>query len=78
MTLNGVWCAYKDSWNGENSIITYDEPLHSSTNMNDPGIGIDLQSGSLLVLFPTLLQYSPRQVQSSSRWCVAGLIQLDI
>ena len=50
MSQNGVWCGYQDSWNADNKTITYDGLLHSSTNMNDPGIGVDLQSGIKIAL----------------------------
>ena len=45
LTLNGVWCAYKDFWSAGYSRIIYDKILHVSTNMNDPGIGLNIHSG---------------------------------
>ena len=47
LTQKGVWCGYKDqlSANADWTTITYDKLLLSSTNINDPGIGIDIESG---------------------------------
>ena len=41
----GVWCGYKSRWSTANSKINYDKLLHSSTNMVNPGVGLDTQSG---------------------------------
>ena len=46
ITENGVWCGYKNEWDEDRSIITYDElMMNSSTNMNEPGNGLDIQTG---------------------------------
>ena len=42
----GAWCGYQDGWNTGNAKIPYDKLLHSySTNFENPGIGLDTQSG---------------------------------
>ena len=41
----GVWCGYQNSWNTTNAKITYEKLLLSSTNMKNPGIGLDKESG---------------------------------
>ena len=41
----GVWCGYQDRWDTANAKIPYDKLLHSSTNIENPGIGLDTQSG---------------------------------
>ena len=46
----GVWCGYQDGWNTGNAKIPYDKLLHSSTNFENPGIGLDTQSGITVYL----------------------------
>ena len=46
----GVWCGYQDSWYAGNAKITYDKLLHSSTNIKNPGIGLDTRSGIMACL----------------------------
>ena len=75
---NGVWCAYQDQWSEGYSIITYDDLLLSSTNMNDPGIGIDIQSGKDQTLFQFVSIIFPRSVHSSTVRSVASFIQPHI
>ena len=42
----GFWCGYKGGrWTTAHAKITYDKLLHSSTNMDNPGLGLDTQSG---------------------------------
>ena len=41
----GVWCGYKLKWNTANAKITYDYLLYYSTNIKNPGIGLNTQSG---------------------------------
>jgi len=45
----GVWCGYQSSWSKSNSEISYWKLLHASTNMKNPGIGLDTQSGEFTV-----------------------------
>jgi len=45
----GVWCGYKGQWNTGNAKIPYDKLLHSSTNIENPGIGLDTLSGVFTV-----------------------------
>jgi len=45
----GVWCGYKDKWNTANAKISYNRIMHSSTNMKNPGIGLNTQSGVFTV-----------------------------
>ena len=47
----GFWCGYKLSWNTANAKITYGKLLHSSTNMENPGIGLNTQSGIFACLY---------------------------
>ena len=47
----GVWCGYKKTLSKKaNSKIQYDKLLHSSTNMENPGIGLDTQSGTVVCI----------------------------
>ena len=47
----GVWCGYKERlYKKANAIIPYDKLLHASTNMKNPGIGLDTQSGIIVCL----------------------------
>ena len=41
----GVWCGYQNYWTTDDAKISYDKLLHFTTNMNNPGIGLDTQSG---------------------------------
>ena len=41
----GVWCGYQNEWNTANAKISYDKIMLSSTNMQNPGIGLNTQSG---------------------------------
>ena len=41
----GVWCGYQSLWTLEKAKITYDKLLHSSTNIVNPGLGLNTQSG---------------------------------
>ena len=43
----GVWSRYRGSWDTANSKISFDKLLHTSTNMENPGIGLDPQSGQI-------------------------------
>ena len=51
----GVWCGYKEYCSCSNSKIKYDQLLHSSTNMVNPGVGLDTQSG--INFFKSLFLY---------------------
>merc|ERR1711976_671392 len=46
----GVWCGYQDYWGTNNANITYNKLLHSSTNLENPGIGLNIQSGITICL----------------------------
>ena len=47
----GVWCGYQDRlFQRPNAKIYYDKLLLSSTNMENPGIGLDTQSGKIACL----------------------------
>ena len=41
----GIWCGQQDMWTSANAKISYDKLLHSSTNMKNPGYGLNTQSG---------------------------------
>ena len=41
----GVWCGYKYRFTAADTKISYQKLLHSSTNMKNPGIGLDTSSG---------------------------------
>ena len=41
----GVWCGYQNEWTTDNAKITYDKLFHSSTNIVNPGLGLNTQSG---------------------------------
>ena len=47
----GLWCGYQSDWEISNSEIPYEKLLHASTNMKNPGIGLDTQSGMNDCLF---------------------------
>ena len=46
----GVWCGYRHLWSTKSANITYEKLLHSSTNIENPGIGLDIQSGIIACL----------------------------
>ena len=50
----GVWCGYQDAWSTGNAKIPYDKLLHSSTNIENPGIGLDTKSGITICLNPVI------------------------
>ena len=74
----GVWCGYQNHWKKANSKITYDKLLHSSTNMENPGIGLDTQSGIIACLnhfIIYLLINPPRSVHSPCEGGVESLLR---
>ena len=76
----GVWCGYQNEWNTANAKLTYDKLLHSSTNIENPGIGLDTKSGIIASLNHCILSCnnSPRSVHSSRDRGVASLIQPSV
>ena len=55
----GVWCGYKNLYNTANAKISYIKIMHSSTNMKNPGIGLDIVSG-MIVCFNHVITISHR------------------
>ena len=52
--------------------------MHTSTNMNNPGIGLNTQSGKIAFfnqMSSHLVINTPRSVHSASDWCVESVIQ---
>ena len=45
----GVWCGFRSLWRTANAKILFDKLLHSSTNIENPGIGLNTQSGMIIV-----------------------------
>ena len=73
----GVWCGYQDIWDTSKAKITYDKILHSSTNMEDPGIGLNTQSGIITICFVYIMSsyFASRSVHSARDRCVESFIQ---
>ena len=61
----GVWCGYQDGWNTGNAKIPYDKLLHSSTNIENPGIGLNTQSGIIACLYHVITSYNKCSQESS-------------
>lgn len=66
----GVWCGYKGGWSTGNAKIPYDKLLHSSTNMEDPGIGLNIQSGVFIVPVTGVwrVSFSLRSALNTGQW----------
>ena len=46
LSVQGRWCgSHNDNWREDNSVITYDKMIFSSTNMNIPGTPLDIDTG---------------------------------
>ena len=71
----GVWCGYKNLYNTANAKISYIKIMHSSTNMKNPGIGLDIVSG-MIVCFNHVITISHRnkcpQESLQYPWLVCG------
>ena len=50
----GVWCGYQEKWSAPFATIPYNRIIHFSTNMKNPGIGLDTQTGLIACLNPVI------------------------
>ena len=62
----GVWCGYQNSWHTGHAKITYDKLLHSSTNIENPGIGLDTKSG-IIAYFDCVISSCNKYSQGCSQ-----------
>ena len=46
----GVWCGYQEKWSTQFATIPYKRIIHFSTNMKNPGIGLDILTGLIACL----------------------------